>query len=173
MVKEDAAVLKRRKKEAYDQVIADLVNTTATADAPRGPLDASGSNADKPGRRKTEIEERKSLLHTSRGGSFAAPAVPGSSTGAGTLAAAKAGSGKTKGVQSVEPVQEEAEKDSKDYPQIYAGSTIVPYISSDTSSGNLESALRKHGAKVLSTEDWQDGAKADYMIVRLYVHCIR
>lgn len=170
--KVESAVQKRRKKEAYDQVIADLVSTTAApqtrvadvknASASPGP-EAVG------GRRKTgqEVEERKSLLHASRGGSFAAPAVPGSSTGAGTLAAAQASKAEKAQTSRPQPVEEKEEEGDKEYPQIYKNCVIVPYISADMAPEHLETALRKHGAEVISADVWAAGTRADYIVVRL------
>lgn len=167
--KEEVAVLKKRKKEAYDSVIKDLVaaaEPSAAAPKPTKSIE-SADTTERPGRRKTgqEVEERKSLLHVSKGNSFAAPHAPGSSTGAGTLAAAQAE--KDMSAKQAADAQVKGEKkEKKVYPQIYTGLKIVPYIA-EMPSKDLDNALRVHGAEVVSVKEWREGVKADYIVVRL------
>lgn len=181
-VKEEPAVLKKRKRDAMENLVGDIISTATAGGTGSGGRDIKPTRTELSEAMDTEMEggarprrttdtsgsDRKpSILHSSRTTSFAGPSrlARDAPIEAASTSSFPASIPRHPTAAALSPASAADQGDDL-YPQpIFRGMRFTPIMSDDPTT--LEAALRAHAGEVIPETAWREGEKTDYIIVRL------
>ncbi|WVN85237.1 uncharacterized protein L203_100382 [Cryptococcus depauperatus CBS 7841] len=163
---EPVSVRRRKRGQDLNSLVGEIVPTTGD-DSARDTLERQKDDgAKEPPLKKTKGPIRSSMVHLSRTGSFAIPETS-ANLAPRSFPIAPVESEKTSLIPEVENNEATRAQDKADEcdPICFKGLTFAN--ASKGSWPEMENALTRRGATIVSEEDWRAGVKCQYAYVRM------